>query len=156
MVVQRLSADQQDQVWERWRAGASLSRIGRDLGVPLHWVRGFLMACGGVRRPVPRRPARALSAAEREEVSRGLAAGWSCRVIAAGLGRPGCTVSREVARNGGREHYRAGDADRASEGAVGVAPTPHAGEPTDRLPGGAGRYRRPMTRTQTPESTPNR
>jgi len=116
MVVQRLSAGQQEQVWERWRAGASLSRIGRDLGVPLHWVHRFLLACGGIRRPVPRRPARALSAAEREEVSRGLAAGWSCRRIAAGLGRPGCTVSREVARNGGREHYRAGDADRASEG----------------------------------------
>jgi len=115
MAEQRLSAGQQEQVWERWRAGASLSRIGRDLGVSMHWVRRFLLACGGIRRPPPRRPARALSAVEREEVSRGLAAGWSCRVIAAGLGRPACTVSREVARNGGREHYRAGDADRAAE-----------------------------------------
>jgi len=115
MAGQRLSAGQQEQVWERWRAGASLSRIGRDLGVSMHWVRRFLLACGGIRRPSPRRPAGALSAVEREEVSRGLAAGRSCRVIAAGLGRPACAVSREVARNGGREHYRAGDADRAAE-----------------------------------------
>ena len=48
--------------------------------------------------PLPRRrsPGR-LSLAEREEISRGLAAGLSLRVIAAGLGRAPSTVSREVA-----------------------------------------------------------
>jgi IS30 family transposase len=49
---------------------------------------------------------------EREEISRGLAAGWSARRVAAGLGRSSSTVSREIARNGGRDGYRAARADR--------------------------------------------
>lgn len=43
-----------------------------------------------------------LSSMEREEISRGLAAGWSVRAIARQLGRNGSTVSREVRRNAGR------------------------------------------------------
>jgi transposase, IS30 family len=50
---------------------------------------------------------------EREEISRGLARGDSCRQIGVGIGRSHTTVSREVGRNGGREGYRAQDADRA-------------------------------------------
>jgi IS30 family transposase len=49
--------------------------------------------------------------AEREEISRGLAAGMSLRAIAAVLGRAPSTVSREVAGNGGRAGYRALAAD---------------------------------------------
>jgi IS30 family transposase len=49
---------------------------------------------------------------EREEISRGLAAGRSLRVIAAALGRAPSTVSREVAANGGAKRYRAAQADR--------------------------------------------
>src|SRR5215208_3425840 len=66
-------------------------------------------------RPAQRRrsPGR-LSLAEREEISRGLAAGWSLRAIAAGLGRAPSTVSREVAGNGGRAGYPAVAADRSA------------------------------------------
>jgi IS30 family transposase len=53
-----------------------------------------------------------LSAGEREEISRGLACGASCRQIAAGLARSHTTISREVRQNGGRVGYRARDADR--------------------------------------------
>jgi IS30 family transposase len=52
--------------------------------------------------------------AEREEISRGVAAGESCRKIAARLGRAPSTVSRELARNGGRGRYRAQAADAAA------------------------------------------
>jgi IS30 family transposase len=52
--------------------------------------------------------------AEREEISRGVAAGQSCRQIAARLGRAPSTVSRELARNGGCHHYRAQAADVAA------------------------------------------
>jgi IS30 family transposase len=55
-----------------------------------------------------------LTLAEREEISRGLAAGLSLRMIAAGLGRATSTVSREVLGNGGRSRYRAAVADRAA------------------------------------------
>jgi IS30 family transposase len=49
---------------------------------------------------------------EREEISRGLAAGFSVRAIAAGLGRAPSTISREIAANGGRRRYRAVVADQ--------------------------------------------
>ncbi len=52
--------------------------------------------------------------AEREEISRGVAAGRSLRSIAASLGRAPSTVSREINRNGGRRPYRANKADEAA------------------------------------------
>jgi IS30 family transposase len=52
-----------------------------------------------------------LSLAEREEISRGLLAGESRRVIAARLGRAPSTVAREVATAGGVKTYRAWRAD---------------------------------------------
>jgi IS30 family transposase len=51
---------------------------------------------------------------EREEISRGIAAGESLRAIASRLGRSPSTVAREVARNGGRRRYRACPADRVA------------------------------------------
>lgn len=55
-----------------------------------------------------------MSDGEREEISRRLARGDGFRVIGAAIGRSHCTVSREVGRNGGRERYRAHDADDAA------------------------------------------
>jgi IS30 family transposase len=52
--------------------------------------------------------------AEREEISRGVAAGLSLRLIASELGRAASTVSREIRRNGGRRRYRANKADEAA------------------------------------------
>jgi IS30 family transposase len=82
------------------------------LGLSTSTVRDYLLRCGGIR-PDPRRrgPGR-LSLSEREEISRGLAAGVSLRAIAVQLGRAPSTVSREVATNGGRARYRAHVADR--------------------------------------------
>ena len=54
---------------------------------------------------------RGLSFAEREEISRGVAAKQSIRSIAGGLGRAASTVSREIGRNGGYDNYRASKAD---------------------------------------------
>jgi IS30 family transposase len=48
-----------------------------------------------------------LSLAEREEISRGLAADLSFLAIATELGRSPSTVSREATGNGGRAGYRA-------------------------------------------------
>ena len=56
----------------------------------------------------------ALTLSEREEISRGVVAGLSIRSIASELGRAPSTVSREVNRNGGRQHYRASKADQAA------------------------------------------
>lgn len=43
---------------------------------------------------------------DREEISRGLATGMSFATIGGHLGRPTCTISREVGRNGGNRGYR--------------------------------------------------
>jgi IS30 family transposase len=51
---------------------------------------------------------------EREEISRGIAAGRSIRHIAASLGRAPSTVSRELTRHGGRSAYRAAEADASA------------------------------------------
>jgi IS30 family transposase len=77
-------------------------------------VRAFVLQTGGLQRHPPRRPLRCLSVAEREEISRGVAAGEPCRQIAGRLGRAPSTVSRELARNGGRGCYRAQAADAAA------------------------------------------
>ncbi len=60
---------------------------------------------------VRRRSLLALTLREREEISRGIASGSSIREIAKGLDRVVSTVSREIARHGGRPDYRANEAD---------------------------------------------
>jgi transposase, IS30 family len=108
----KLSAEQKAELWRRWKSGQSLNEIGRALGKD-HVVVQFLLARhGGIAPPVRRRCLRALTLAEREEISRGIASGSSIRGIAKGLQRAVSTVSREVARHGGRPLYRASEADQ--------------------------------------------
>jgi IS30 family transposase len=94
-----------------WHAGESRNAIARALRVSRPTVTQVLRDCGGMPERPRTRSARALSLADREEISRGLAGGQSLRSIAEGVGRAPSTVSREVTRNGGRVRYRAVDAD---------------------------------------------
>jgi IS30 family transposase len=109
---ERLTPEAVDQVWLRLRAGQAAKPTARELGLCTGTVRAYLLRCGGIRPEPRRRCAVRLSVEEREEISRGLAAGMSLRAIAAGLGRAPSTVSREVAANGGVRRYRAARADR--------------------------------------------
>lgn len=94
---QRLSPAQIDEIWVRLRAGHAAKPTARALGLPTSTLRTYLLRCGGIR-PGPRhRAAGRLRFEEREEISRGLAAGRSLRSIAAGLGRSTSTLSREAA-----------------------------------------------------------
>jgi transposase, IS30 family len=63
------------------------------------------------RRRVAHSPHR-LSFAERETITRGIAAGESGRSIARELGRTASTVSREIVAGGGRRRYRALSGER--------------------------------------------
>ena len=108
----RLSAVQRADVWRRWKAGESLHEIGRACGKAHNCIRCVLLPRGGISPAARRRSGRALSLAEREDISRGIASGSSIRTIARGLGRAASTVSREVTRHGGRSAYRALDADK--------------------------------------------
>ena len=58
-----------------------------------------------------RRSLLTLTLSEREEISRGIASGSAIREIGKLLDRVVSTVSREVARHGGRLEYRAMEAD---------------------------------------------
>jgi IS30 family transposase len=106
-----LSAAGKKELWERWRAGESISDIARALHKPPGSIHGMIEATGGFSPPERRRRRCALTPPEREEISRGLATGESLRAIAARLGRYASTVCREVNRNGGRTNYRATKAD---------------------------------------------
>jgi IS30 family transposase len=106
-----LSAAGKKELWERWRAGESISDIARALQKAPGSIHGMLEAAGGISPPERRRRSCALTPAEREEISRGLASGEPLRAIAAGLGRSASTVCREVNRNGGRSRYRAQKAE---------------------------------------------
>jgi IS30 family transposase len=107
-----MSVVEKEQVWELWRSGNSLRAVARAVGCGEQQLRRFVWSTGGVRPAPRRRAARCLSVAEREEISRALSRGDSCRQIGVALGRSHSTVSREVKRNGGRVRYRALNADR--------------------------------------------
>lgn len=106
-----LSAEQRRFLWSRWKAGESLSEIGRLLGKSPSSVFGVVRANGGITPPDRKRGAVDLKLQEREEISRGLASELSFRAIAARLHRAPSSISREVRRNGGRQGYRAALAD---------------------------------------------
>jgi len=105
---------QKAEMWDRWQKGESLNSIARHLGTSHSSIQGVLAPTGGIRPPPRSRSRQALSLAEREEISRGVAAGRSLRWIATLLGRAPSTVSREVKRNGGRQPYRANKAEQAA------------------------------------------
>src|SRR5271168_3491149 len=108
----RLSTEQRIDMWRRWKAGESLHEIGRAFGKGHGSIRFLLTQRGGIVPAARRRSLRTLTLAEREDISRGIACGLSIREIANGLQRAVSTVSREVARHGGRPLYRANEADQ--------------------------------------------
>jgi len=107
----RLSPAEKIDIWRRWKCGQSQHEIGRAYGRPHPTIRKILLPCGGIAPAARRRSRLSLTLAEREDISRGIASDSSIREIARLLKRSASTVSREVARHGGRPAYRAHDAD---------------------------------------------
>jgi IS30 family transposase len=105
-----LTEEQKADMWRRWKAGYSIREICQALRRNSSPVYQQLAIRGGIAPP-GRIRAVVLKMAEREEISRGLGAGESVRSIARRLARAPSTVSREVARHGGRARYRANHAD---------------------------------------------
>src|ERR1700722_17364100 len=108
----KLSEQQRTDMWRRWKAGQSLHEIGRAFGKDHVSIQFMLSQHGGIVPAARRRSLLTLTLVEREDISRGIASGSSIREIAKGLQRAVSTVSREVARHGGRPQYRASDADQ--------------------------------------------
>ncbi len=70
-----LTDDQKKQLWERRNDGESLCGIGRAIQKHPASVFGVLRHHGGYQPRPRKRASRSLSLEEREEISRGLAAG---------------------------------------------------------------------------------
>jgi len=117
----RLTCAERLELQRRVRAGATHEGAATALGCSAKSVQRLLVKTGGVKPRSTPQSALRLSLPEREEISRGLLAGDSCRVIARRLGRAPSTVSRDVAAAGHRERYRAW---RAEETAHRRAPRP--------------------------------
>ncbi len=83
------------EVWDRRQAGESNRSIGRRLGRSAGSIRAMVESSGGVRPAVRQRSVRHCRLVEREEISRGVAAGESLRDLARRLGRAPSTLSRE-------------------------------------------------------------
>lgn len=105
------SAVQRQELWRRWEAGQSISVISVALEKGRGSVFQVLALDGGMVRPPRHRSRQALTGLEREEITRGLAAGWTVRLIARTLRRAPSTISREIMRNAGRTQYRAAQAE---------------------------------------------
>ena len=71
--------EQKSLMWDRWQLGDTLHAIAKLFDRHHPSIAGILSQTGGIR-PAPRRRSRlALTAAEREEISRGLVTGLRCR-----------------------------------------------------------------------------
>ena len=108
-----LSAAQKTDVWSRWKAGQSLHEIGRAFGKDTYLDPLSVVAArrdrSGCSSPLAAEHSRWLSEKTSREGS--LPARRFVRSLR-GCSRAASTVSREVARHGGRPAYRANDADR--------------------------------------------
>ena len=88
---------QRAELWERWKHGQCVADIARALERRnKSGVYRILALNGGIAPEPRRRAAGALRLEEREEISRGIAAGRSMRRIAQGLRRSPSTVSRAL------------------------------------------------------------
>ena len=73
------TSSQKALMWERWKEGWTLHQIAHLFKRAHTSVRGKLARTGGFRPSQRIRSAKALTLAEREEISRSLADGWSLR-----------------------------------------------------------------------------
>ena len=108
----KYSESMKSYIWDRYKQGDSIWSIARSFDRPSSSIHKQIARTGGIRPPERKRRQQALSLEEREEISRGIVANLSFRAIASQLGRSPSTVSREVNRNGGYQHYRAAQAEQ--------------------------------------------
>ena len=108
----RLSEADRLEIGDRIWSGQTHAEAAAAVGCSTKSIQRLLTRTGGLAPRGRNRSPRQLTVAEREEISRGLRAGDSFRVIARRLGRAPSTISREVAANGSRQRYRACRAER--------------------------------------------
>ncbi len=90
------TAAERSEMWDRWQRGESLRAIGRAFGKPSSSIYFQVAPHGGIRPPPRRRSRLALTLSEREEISRGIVAQHSIRLMAASLNRSMCGKEMET------------------------------------------------------------
>ena len=89
----KYTAAQRADIWDRWQRGEGLTAIGRRFDRPSSCIFNMLAPTGGIRPPPRCRSRLALTLADREEISRGIARDLSLRAIAVRLDRAPSTIS---------------------------------------------------------------
>jgi transposase, IS30 family len=100
------SESEREQLLARLREGEHPDDVAASLSCSLSAVQKVYAASRIKRRRIGASELR-LCFAERERISRGIAAGESARAIARALGRAPSTITRELQANAGRSCYRA-------------------------------------------------
>ena len=111
-MTRRFTETERAEIWDRIASGESGHVVAKAFGRFPSAIYAVQHLTGGVRPAVRRRRKDALTLAEREEISRGVASHETYRAIAARLHRAPSTVCREVGRNCGLARYRACAAER--------------------------------------------
>jgi transposase, IS30 family len=106
--------DERAWVAERLCVGARVGELALQVGCSTRTILRIGEQAALARRRVGRSTLR-LSFAERERISRGIAAGENNAAIARALGRHRSTIGREIEAGGGRRRYRALGAERAAQ-----------------------------------------
>jgi len=122
------------QVWDRWGRGESSKTIARLMSEGRRCTRCSCGTAASTRESAD--APQALTLAEREEISRGLACGESLRQVARRLARAVWTVSREIRRDGGSARYRASGGRVASVAAKATPEAVSAGTLSPATPNG--------------------
>jgi IS30 family transposase len=119
-----LSVVERESVLARLRVGEHSEEVAAALSCSLRTVQRVYAQSLVKSRRIGQSQLR-LSFEEREQISRGVAAGESAHAIARQLGRPASTITRELNANGGRVRYRA---LRAHRRAIACAARPKRGK----------------------------
>lgn len=109
---EKFTPAQRREMWARFKSGDSVPDIARALDRAPGAIYSVVREHGGVAPRERKRCARSLTLEDREEISRGIVAGLSQTAMAQRIGCHKSTIGREIARHGGRGHYRASEADR--------------------------------------------
>ena len=120
----RLGVAEREAVVLRVQAGVHPAVTAAAFGCSLRTVQRIYAQSLIKRRRIDQAQLR-LCFEEREQISRGVAAGDSAQAIARQLGRAASTITRELYANGGRDRYRA---LRAHRRAIACTARPKAGK----------------------------